>query len=655
MTDSGAGVFIRVPDDNPKGSAAGVFLHLFRYAGKYKWRAIIAVFFALAIAASYGSTLAVVGPMINLTFYNPPSAASIAPGAPVEPDPAQAIAVHIRNATSILRATIGWAPQALDQRFLSMVERMRSQRIYALWILCFFAVGVSLFVSVARFLQEYLAGSVCAAVTTDLEREMYRNIIRQPMGFFEATASGEILSRFANDAFVVTQELMDVVIKLMREPLIALALFIVALTQDILLAIIGICVMPPVFYVLLLIGRKMRRSMRRSLERIASMVALISETVRGIIIVKGYNMEEYEMGRVNGEISRLKRYLFRLIRLDAAAGPVTGFMLTLGVVVFVLLSGYRVARGELNAGGLTQLYLALVLMVDPVRKLSNVNNKLQKSVASAERVLEFVNLKPSIVEAPDAADLPPFREGIRFDNVRFSYGGKNEVLKGIDLVIRKGENVALVGFSGAGKSTLVKLIPRFYDVTAGAIKIDGADIRKATFKSLRDRISFVTQDTILFAESIRDNIAYGQRAYSEERIRQAAQAAHAIEFIEQLEHGFDTVIGEAGCTLSGGQRQRLAIARAIIKDPAILILDEATSSLDSESERLIQDALDRFVAGRTAIVIAHRLSTVQRADRIVVLDDGGIAEQGTHQELLARGGIYKRLYEIQFGLQKDDA
>ncbi len=655
MADSGADAFALLADDDPRGSARSIFLRLFGYALPYKGRVLVSLFFAMIIAVSFGTLLVLVGTGVRLTLYKAPDPAAIAAGAPVGPDPAVEMAQRISEEASRIKERIGWAPENLDKRFLAAVDHMREQPMYALGVLSALVISLSFLVGIARFLQEYLAGSVCASVTTDIEREMYRNIIRQPMGFFEATASGEILSRFANDAFVVTQGLMDVFIKLMREPFKAVVLFAVALSVDPWLALVGMCVIPPVFYVLIFIGKKMRRSMRRSLERIASMVSLISESVHGIIIVKGYNMEAYEMDRVNAQIMKLGRYLRRLVRLDAAAGPVTEFMLIVGVVIFVMFSGYRVVRGELDFAGLTQLYLALALMLDPMRKLSNVNNILQKSAASAERVFEFIDLKPSIVEAPNAVELPPLRENVRFENVRFSYDGKTEVLKGIDIEIKKGENVALVGSSGAGKSTLAKLLPRFYDVSAGAIKIDGVDIRQATFTSLRDKISIVTQDTILFDDSIRVNIAYGQETYSDERIRDAARAAHAIEFIDKLEHGFDTVIGESGCTLSGGQRQRLAIARAIIKDPAILILDEATSSLDSESERLIQDALDRFVTGRTAIVIAHRLSTVQRADRILVIDDGRVVEQGTHQELLARGGIYNRLYKIQFGLKSSEA
>jgi subfamily B ATP-binding cassette protein MsbA len=301
---------------------------------------------------------------------------------------------------------------------------------------------------------------------------------------------------------------------------------------------------------------------------------------------------------------------------------------------------------------LTVLFGALAMTIDPLRKLSSVNNLIQTSVASAERVFELIDAKPEIVEAAHPVALAPMREALEFHDVRFRYATGGEVLRGISLRIRKGEMIALVGFSGAGKSTLVKLIPRFYDPSAGSITLDGVDIRNASFQSLRDQIGIVTQDTILFAESIRANIAFGRTQYDEARVRAAAQAAHADEFIRRLPQGYDTVIGEGGGTLSGGQRQRLAIARAIIKDPAILILDEATSSLDSESERLIQDALDHFVQGRTTVVIAHRLSTVQRADRIVVLDAGQIAEMGTHAELMARGGTYRRLYEMQFGTQE---
>jgi subfamily B ATP-binding cassette protein MsbA len=295
------------------------------------------------------------------------------------------------------------------------------------------------------------------------------------------------------------------------------------------------------------------------------------------------------------------------------------------------------------------------MMLDPLRKLATVNNMVQTSVASAERVFAFIDARSEVVEAEDAVDLPPLRDSLRFEHIDFSYNGDAQVLGGLDFEIKKGEMVALVGFSGAGKSTIAKLIPRFYDPTGGRVTIDGVDIRGASLSSLRDQISVVTQDTILFHETIRNNIAFGNAEYSDERVRAAAAAANATGFIEALPEGFDTPLDEDGGNLSGGQRQRLAIARAIIKDPSILILDEATSSLDSESEKAIQSAIEKFVVGRTTLVIAHRLSTIQRADRIVVIDEGRVAEEGPHEALLAKGGIYARLYDVQFGAGQEDA
>ncbi|MCC6153113.1 MAG: ABC transporter ATP-binding protein, partial [Candidatus Hydrogenedentes bacterium] len=339
----------------------------------------------------------------------------------------------------------------------------------------------------------------------------------------------------------------------------------------------------------------------------------------------------------------------KMMRADAAIGPLTEFVMVLGFVVFILVSVGEVMAGRLDVGKLLQVYGALLMMLDPVRKLTAVNNAVQTSVASAERVFEFIDIKPDIVDAPGAIDIAPLREAIHFDDVHFSYDGKTEVLRGVTFDVKKGEMVAIVGHSGAGKSTLAKLVPRFYDVSKGSIRIDETDIRKATQSSLRAQISIVTQDTILFNASVRENISAGKTTYSDDRLRDAVKAAHATEFVEKLYQKYDTVIGEAGNSLSGGQRQRLAIARAVIKDPAILVLDEATSSLDSESERAIQEALEEFVVGRTTVVIAHRLSTIQRADRILVLDEGRLAEQGTHNELLQRpDSIYRRLYETQF-------
>lgn len=635
--------------DKPRSSARQVYFRLIRYAWNYKLRLLISFSFAIILAFSFGALLVGLSQGVDLTFYTP----QYDQNHQLErEDPADKIHRHIQAASDKMESILSCDLSSLQHRFQRLVLAMRADKMRAVTIMCIAVIVLALIINLARYLQEFFAGTIGTNISTDLGHEMYVNLMNQSVGFFETRSSGEILGRFANDIFTVNRGLAGVLVKLMCEPIKACVFLSVAFSADVYLTLIGICILPPVMYALLRIGKKMRKSVRRSLQKIASMTTVVNETVSGIAIVKGYNMEEYELSRMHKEITKLRRFLRRMVSLDAAASPTTEFILIVGVAIFGMLSGHRLLAGKLALGDMAGLFIALGLMLDPIRKLASVNNMIQTSVASAERVFEFIDMKPDIIEVPHPVELPGLKEGIRFENVHFSYNGQRQVLNGIDFEIKKGELVALVGPSGAGKSTIVKLIPRFYDVTGGAIKIDGVDLRKASFKSLRNLLSIVTQDTILFAESVRDNIAYGQAQFTEERVRAAADAAHATEFIEQLPEGFNTVIGESGCNLSGGQRQRLAIARAIIKDPAILILDEATSSLDSESERHIQQALDAFVTGRTAIVIAHRLSTVRRADRILVINEGRLVEQGTHDELLAQGGLYTRLYETQFGLQE---
>lgn len=644
----------------PKGSAFNVYQRLLGYTWQYKWRLIISLLFSVFIAASFTTMLVSVQAAVNLTYYKPEIDET---GKLKHEDPQEKIARGIQTMNKRIDYAIAWLPgdswenylgppTGLEPWFRSLVTSMRAEKTDTVKVTCVMLVIFALVTGIARFLQEYYAGAIGANISTDMARQMYDNLMGQSVGYFETRSTGDTLARFTNDIFMVNRGLEGVLVKVMREPFKAIGFFGFALWTDPLLTMVGACGMPPVVLVLMKIGTKMRKSARRSLEKISSMASVVNETVLGISIIKVFNMERYEIERVRTENTRLRRFLLQMVRLHATTGPVTEFILTLGVVAFLLVAAHRLETGVVREGDLITLLFALAMLLDPLRKLSAVNNMVQTSIASAERVFEFIDMKPEIDEMEGAAPLAPMQSGIRFDNVTFGYQPGIPVLKNFSLDVRKGETVALVGTSGSGKSTIVKLIPRFYDIQGGAILIDGQNISEVSAHSLRDQISLVTQQTILFAETIRENIAAGCATYTQADIEQAARNAHAAEFIEKLPKGYDTRLDEAGITLSGGQRQRLAIARAIIKDPSILILDEATSSLDSESERLIQDALDHFLTGRTAFIIAHRLSTIQRADRILVIQEGRIVEEGTHAQLLALGGIYSRLYRTQFDIQE---
>ena len=379
------------------------------------------------------------------------------------------------------------------------------------------------------------------------------------------------------------------------------------------------------------------------------MVTMLQKSIEGIRIVKAFVMEEQERQRFETANVEAFRHDMRGARAKSLVQPVVEVFSAAFVVVFLLLGGMSVLRGEMSPGDFIVFYAAMIACYSPIKKINNAVGEIQESVSGATDVFSEIDHVPELREAPDAVALPPLRESIRFRNVTFRYDGSGPVLKGIDLTIPKGQMVAIVGPSGAGKSTMVSLLPRFYDVTGGAVEFDGVDIRTVTLDSLRLQIGVVTQEPILFHDTIANNIAFGNPDGGTERIEEAARTAHAHEFVQELPAGYDTVVGDRGVMLSGGQRQRIALARAVMRDPAVLILDEPTSSLDSESERLIQEAMDTFVHGRTTIVIAHRLSTVLKANRIIVLEQGRIVQEGTHHQLIAQeGGLYRRLYEIQF-------
>ena len=391
----------------------------------------------------------------------------------------------------------------------------------------------------------------------------------------------------------------------------------------------------------------MRRTSHRSQERLADISNLVAEAVRGHRVVKAFGMEGFEMQRFRQATRRHLKVKLKAQLLTYASSPVIESLAAVGAVGFIVYAGFTVRSGELSPSQVVQFLTNLLMLYDPVRKLNKVNLILQEALAAAHRVASIMSIPNEVRDRPDAAELTGVESEIRFEGVSFAYETAT-VLRDVDLSIRRGELVALVGSSGAGKSTLVNLLPRYFDPDRGRVSIDGIDVRDVSLKSLRSQIGIVTQDTVLFNDSIRNNIAYGRSDLPLESVREAARAAYADDFIERCDDGYDTLIGESGAKLSGGQRQRLAIARALFKDPPILILDEATSHLDSEAEALVQKALYRLMSGRTALVIAHRLSTIKRADRILVMAAGQVVEEGSHEELLAAGGQYKRLFDLQF-------
>ena len=516
-------------------------------------------------------------------------------------------------------------------------------------VLCLSIMVIFLTKNVFLYMKNYFMTLVQFHLITELRNRLYKHFNTLSFSYFDQKKSGELTSIVINDVANLRRALGSSFHQLLVEPINLLAFILLLFVISWKLALLSIIILPIAGLTILSIGRSIRRKSKRTAAMIAGITNIITETLSSIRVVKAFAMEGYEVQRFFKETHHYFQLILRRAKLGLLASPITE---TLGVMIGVLLlwvGGIEVLSGEgLTPEDFLRFILLLFAMMDPLRKLSKVNVALQTGAASAERVFSILDTLPTIVDKADAVKIDSFKEKIRFKNVSFRYESDDKVLKDISFKIEKGSIVALVGSSGAGKSTLADLIPRFYDVNNGGITIDGYDVRDLSLNSLRRLMGVVTQETILFNDTVRANIAYGQKDVNDEQVIPAAKAANALEFINDLSEGFDTVIGEKGVKLSGGQRQRLAIARAIMKNPPILILDEATSALDTESERLVQKALETLMANRTVLVIAHRLSTVTNADKIILLDKGEIKEIGTHNELMEKEGFYSNLYKIQF-------
>jgi subfamily B ATP-binding cassette protein MsbA len=497
--------------------------------------------------------------------------------------------------------------------------------------------------------QNYLMNYVGNQVITDIRGQLFLQLMRLPVKFHDDNTTGRLVSRVINDVNLMANAVAGVLKDMFQQGLTFVAMVTVIVYQNWKLAAVSLVVVPISSYTMVRMGQRMRKLATRGQEQMGDMASTLQETLAGIRIVKAFGREEAEGKRFRASNEGFLRMTMKAIQVSSLGSSHMEVIGVVGVAAIVWYGGYLVIQGAMTPGAFFSFLTAMFMAYTPIRRLSSANNTIQQALAASERVFSVLDLDNEQAHDLGRKELPGIRSSLEFQGVTFRYEGHDAVvLANIELSIRAGEVVALVGSSGSGKTTLVSLVPRFYEPTQGALLIDGRDIRDYTLQSLRRHIGIVSQDTVLFDETVAYNIAYGRPNAGEQDIFDAAKAAYAHEFIERLPDGYRTLIGENGVKLSGGERQRLAIARAILRDPPILILDEATSALDSESERIVQLALSNLMKNRTTLVIAHRLSTIQKADRIVVMDRGRVVEIGSHDDLLERGGVYKRLHAIQF-------
>ena len=594
---------------------------LLRYVRPYWFRLLISVVLMAGVGAFEALTALLIGPVFDRVL-NPSS-----------PD----------DAVMLVKSVPIWE-RSLDLRMFV------PDWIHNAWtVVAVVIVVVTLGKAICEYLASYLVNYIGFAVVTDLRNQLYGKVIHQPLRFFQGEATGRLMSAIVNDIEKIQLAVSHVLADFLRQSFTLMGMVVVVLLLDAKLALVALpLLVAVVLYTATKIGRRVRRSTRKSQDNLAEISQILQETISGIRIVKAFAMEKFELGRFREAARRLFRVNLRYVRAQSLTSPLMELLGALMIVVLLWVGRNRIKADVLTPGAFLVLIYALLKMYEPVKRLTGISNAFQQALGALAKVFQYLDVREGVREKAGAIHLPPFREAVVFDHVSFHYEREQPLLRRIHLRAERGEVVAIVGPSGVGKTSLVNLIPRFYDTTDGGVLIDGHDVRDLTLASLRAQIGMVTQETFLFDETVRNNICYGRVDTPDEQVFVAARAAMAHEFILQLPRGYDTVIGERGARLSGGQRQRLAIARALLKNPPILILDEATSELDSESELLVQKALGNLMIGRTVFVIAHRLATVRRADKIVVLDRGTIVEVGTHAELLESGGVYRRLHQLQF-------
>jgi subfamily B ATP-binding cassette protein MsbA len=638
------------------------YLRMLRMVRPYTGQLVLAVAAMIIFSVASVFSTAMLSPFLETLFLKgdeKPAVATLAP------ETAPALMVPDANATpglrletdadrrdryNALRTQVGGAEEIkLKFKAWAAANLLQGSKQEALLRICLTFFFFTLLKNIAGYLQEVLMAYVGHAMIRDLRNQLYRKLTDLPLAFYHRHKAGELISRATNDVLVAQQCVGVSFMKLVKEPIYLVMFMAVALIISWQMTLLALLLMPASLGIILTISRKLRRLSHRQQEQMADLTSTLQETVYGIRVIKAFAMEKFEGAKFSSQAQSLFKQVFRIDYTMKASSPLTE-QLSMVMGLFLLwFGGSRVFTGGLMAPDMFIVFLFVIFsMVRPLKSIGQVGAELQAGLAAAERIFAVLDDHSEADELSGTRELGRARGEVELQDVHFAYLTGEPVLRGVSLKVKAGEVVALAGSSGAGKSTLMDMIPGFYLAQQGCVLIDGIDVRELDPQSLRRNMGIVTQEVILFHDTVLRNIAYGLDNVPLDKVREAARAANADDFIMKLPNGYDTVIGDRGVTLSGGQRQRLSIARAILKDPAILLLDEATSALDTESEKLVQEAIDRLVRDRTTIVIAHRLSTIRGADRIHLLEDGRVVQTGTHDELLAAGGRYKELYDLQF-------